>query len=132
MANYVYIASSLDGFIAARDGGIDWLHEIPNPDRSDYGYAEFMGNIDAIVMGRNTFEQVLTFDSWPFDKPVFVLSNSLSELPESMTGKAQIVSGDITKLVNQLNKQGYANLYIDGGRTIQGFLKRDLICLPSR
>ena len=66
MTNYVYIATSLDGFIATSDGGLDWLFEIPNPDQSDYGYSEFISGIDAIVMGRNTFEKVLTFSDWPY------------------------------------------------------------------
>ncbi len=127
MTNYVYIATSLDGFIATSDGNIDWLLEIPNPEQSDYGYAEFMSGIDGIVMGRNTFEKVLTFDKWAYNKPVFVLSNSLTKLPEEIVDKAEIVSGDIKKLINQLNQQGYRNLYIDGGRVIQSFLKEDLI-----
>lgn len=54
--NYVYIAASIDGYIATKDGGIDWLHEQPNPTNDDYGYSEFVGKVDAIVMGRNTFE----------------------------------------------------------------------------
>ena len=67
MTNYVYIATSLDGFIATSDGNIDWLYEIPNPSHSDYGYAEFMSGIDAIVMGRKTFEKVLSFGDWVYD-----------------------------------------------------------------
>ncbi|VEP13535.1 Bifunctional deaminase-reductase domain protein [Hyella patelloides LEGE 07179] len=127
MANYVYIATSLDGFIATSDGGLDWLYELPNPEQSDYGYAEFMSCIDAIVMGRNTFEKVLTFDEWPYDKPVFILSNSLAKLPEHILDKAEIVSGDIKRLINQLNQRGYKNLYVDGGGVIQSFLQEDLI-----
>ncbi|MDY6898144.1 MAG: dihydrofolate reductase family protein [Cyanobacteriota bacterium] len=127
MKNYVYIATSLDGFIASSDGSIDWLYEIPNPSQSDYGYAEFMNGIDAIVMGRNTFEKVLSFGDWVYDKPVFILSNSLTELPRDMVGKAKIVNGQIKNIVKQLNLQGYNNLYIDGSQTIQSFLKEDLI-----
>ncbi len=127
MANYVYIATSLDGFIATSDGGLDWLYEFPNPEQSDYGYADFISKIDAIVMGRNTFEKVLTFGEWPYDQPVFLLSNSLTTLPEHILDRATIVNGDIKKLVNQLNQQGYKNLYIDGGSVIQSFLKEDLI-----
>ncbi|MEO0841503.1 MAG: dihydrofolate reductase family protein [Cyanobacteria bacterium J06643_5] len=127
MTNYVYIATSLDGFIATKDGNIDWLYEIPNPTDSDYGYAEFMSGIDAIVMGRNTFEKVLSFDEWVYDKPVFILSNSLTVIPENIADKAKIVSGEIKNLVKKLNSQGYNNLYIDGGQTIQSFLKEDLI-----
>ena len=127
MTNYIYIASSLDGFIATKDGGLDWLNETPNPDQSDYGYAEFNSGIDAIVMGRNTFEKVLTFDSWPYDKPVFVLSNSLDSVPDDIAGKAEIVKGDLRKLIDNLKKRGFQNLYVDGGRVIQSFLEEDLI-----
>ncbi len=127
MKNYIYIATSLDGFIATSDGGVDWLDKIPNPEKSDYGYGEFISGIDAIVMGRNTFEKVLTFGSWPYDKPVFVLSNTLTELPKAMVGKAEIVNGNLHELIKILNGRGYKNLYIDGGRVIQSFLKEDLI-----
>lgn len=127
MANYVYIATSLDGFIATSDGGLDWLYTLANPEQSDYGYADFISKIDAIVMGRNTFEKVLTFGEWPYDRPVFLLSNSLATLPERILDKAEIVNGDIKKLVNQLNQRGYNNLYVDGGGVIQSFLKEDLI-----
>ena len=128
MANYVYIATSLDGFIATADGGVDWLDEIPNPDQSDFGYSEFIRHIDAIVMGRNSFKKVLTFGDWPYNKPVFVLSNTLKAVPENLVDTVEIVSGtDIKLLVHQLNKRGYQNLYIDGGRTIQSFLAEDMI-----
>lgn len=127
MTNYVYIATSLDGFIATSDGGLDWLEEIPNPEQNDYGYAEFIKSIDAIVMGRKTFEKVITFGQWIYDKPVFILSNSLTELPEHFLGKAEIVRGDMKKIITQLNQKGYKNLYIDGGRVIQSFLQEDLI-----
>ncbi|MCJ7716323.1 MAG: dihydrofolate reductase family protein, partial [Anaerolineales bacterium] len=66
MANIVYIATSLDGFIARKDGSIDWLMDIPNPDNSDYGFSAFMERIDGIIMGRNTFETVLSFGQWPY------------------------------------------------------------------
>ncbi len=127
MTNYVYIATSLDGFIATSDGGLDWLEEVPNPEQSDYGYAEFIKGIDAIVMGRNTFEKVITFSQWVYDKPVFILSNSLTKLPEHILDRAEIIRGDIKELITQLNQKGYKNLYIDGGRVIQSFLQEDLI-----
>lgn len=68
MKNYVYIATSLDGYIATVDGGIDWLSEIPNPNNSDYGFNDFIQRVDAIVMGRKTFEKVLSFGQWPYTK----------------------------------------------------------------
>jgi dihydrofolate reductase len=127
VAIYVYVGVSLDGFIAAADGDLDWLNEIPNPDESDYGFAEFISSIDAIVMGRNTFEKVLTFDSWPYEKPVFVLSNSLKDVPQSLGTKAEIVSGPLRALVSQLRERGFAHLYVDGGIVIQSFLEEDLV-----
>lgn len=72
MSNIVYIATSLDGYIAGPNNDMDWLHQVPNPDGSDFGFADFMANIDALVMGRNTFEMVLSFGvEWPYNKPVF-------------------------------------------------------------
>lgn len=127
MANYIYIATSLDGFIATKDGGLNWLSEIPNPDQSDFGFAEFMNGIDAIVMGRNTFEVVTSFGIWPYEKPVFVLSNTLQAVPEEFTDKAEIIQGKPSEVMQTLNDQGYKNLYIDGGKTIQSFLKEELI-----
>jgi len=127
MTNSVYVATSLDNFIATRGGGLEWLNEVPNPGQSDYGFAEFMSRIDAVVMGRNTFETVIAFDSWPYPVPVFVLSASLKTLPGNVAGKAEIIHGDPRDLVKQLNERGYRNLYIDGGRTIQRFLQEDLI-----
>ena len=128
MANYVYIATSLDGFIATPDGGVGWLDEIPNPDQSDFGYGEFMARVDAIVMGRNSFEKVLTFGTWPYEKPVFVLSSTLKQVPDDLVDTVEIVSGkDLKTLVEQLDKRGYHHLYIDGGRTVQSFLAEDLI-----
>lgn len=127
MANIVYIATSLDGFIAAKDGGIDWLMEVPNPDGSDYGFAEFMNRIDAILMGRNTFETAAGFDMWIYTKKVFVLSSKLKEIPERLRDKAELVTGSPGEIVDKLGAKGYRNLYIDGGKTINSFLAEDMI-----
>ena len=128
MANKVFIATSLDGCIADKNGGIDWLHNIPNPDNLDMGYNNFMKGIDAIVMGKNTFETVCGFNiDWPYAVPVFVLSNSLQNIPEKFKDKAKLVNGDLTEIIAQINASGYQNLYIDGGKTIQSFLNKNLI-----
>jgi dihydrofolate reductase len=126
--NSVFIATSLDGYIADKNGGIDWLHSIPNPNNDDMGYVEFTKDIDALVMGRTTFETVCGFDvDWPYTKPVFVLSNTLNELPESHKGKAFLIKGSLTEILEQIYQKGYYRLYIDGGTTIRNFLKADLI-----
>lgn len=127
MANIVYIACSLDGFIARKDGSIDWLMDIPNPDNSDYGFSAFLKRIDGILMGRNTFETVLSFGQWPYTKPVYVLSSTLKEVPPHLRDKAEVVQGDLPGIIASLKSKGIKHLYIDGGRTIQSFLKQDLI-----
>ena len=126
--NSVFIATSLDGYIADKNDGIDWLNSVPNPDNDDMGYLEFSNRIDALVMGRKTFETVLGFDvDWPYDKPVFVLSNKLKEIPESHKDKAYLARGTLTQILEQIHQKGHKRLYIDGGTTIRNFLKADLI-----
>lgn len=126
--NKVFIATSLDGYIADKNGRIDWLHSIPNPDNIDMGYGEFNSQIDALLMGRITFETVLGFDiDWPYQKPVFVLSNTLTEIPEKYKDKAYLVKGTLKEIIGNIHKKGFYRLYIDGGKVIQSFLKEDLI-----
>ncbi len=127
MANYVYIAASLDGFIATPDGGIEWLEEAPNPEGGDFGFSVFLARVDGLVMGRVTFEKVLGFDDWPYSIPVFVMSDSLREVPSGLEGKVRIVSGSPGEVCARLGDQGFENLYVDGGRVIQSFLNEDLI-----
>ena len=126
--NKVFIATSLDGYIADKNGGIDWLHSIPNPDNIDMGYTEFISQIDALVMGRTTFETVCGFDiDWPYQKPVFVLSNSMTDIPKEYQDKAELVKGTLSEIIESIHEKACYKLYIDGGRTIQSFLKEDLI-----
>lgn len=127
MTTYVYIAVSLDNYIAGPGGALDWLNEIPNPTQSDFGFAEFLRGIDAVVMGRKTFETMLGFDTWPYSIPVFVFSRSLNALPGNTDGKAELIRGQPIEVMHVLGARGFHNLYVDGGRTIQGFLEADLI-----
>ncbi len=124
----VFIATSLDGFIADRNGGLDWLNSVPNPGQLDMGYKKFVEQVDALVMGRNTFETVCGFDGdWPYNQPVFVLSGTLNTLPEEYRDKAELVKGSLTEVLEKIHNKGYNRLYIDGGLTIQNFLKEDLV-----
>jgi len=128
MKNIVYIATSADGFIATKNGSIDWLMQVPNPDNNDYGYADFMESIDALVMGRKTYDKVLSFDcDWPYTKKVFVLSNSLKYVDPVVEKQVEIINGSLNDILKRLNDNGYKNLYIDGGKTIQNFLKENLV-----
>ena len=123
---HVYIGTSLDGFIARMDGDIDWLVRFADRDAIE-AYREFMGGVDVIVIGRGTFEKVLGFPSWPYDKPVFVLSRSIGALPKNVAEKATVVFREPPDLLNFLAEQGFKAAYIDGGKVIQSFLAEDLI-----
>jgi len=126
MRTTVYVGTSLDGFIARIDGDIDWLIKYQNKDVHD-SYNEFMGRIDAMVIGRGTFEKVISFPEWPYEKKVFVLSTTLKQIPEIVVEKATLISMKPGALLNYLSEKGYSNIYIDGGKVIQSFLKEDLI-----
>ncbi|AZZ96174.1 dihydrofolate reductase family protein [Pseudoalteromonas sp. R3] len=128
MQNIVFIAASLDGFIADKQGKLDWLNSVPNPDNIDTGFNALMERIDAIVMGRNTFDMVMSFDcDWPYVKPVFVVSNTMTKVPQGFEDKVFLAKGDPKEIVKSLNAEGFNKLYIDGGVTIQSFLQDDLI-----
>ncbi|MGB0881747.1 MAG: dihydrofolate reductase family protein [Vicingaceae bacterium] len=126
--NSIFIATSIDGYISDRNGELDWLQSIPNPENNDMGYVEFTSRIDALIMGRTTFETVMGFDvDWPYNKPVFVLSGKLKKIPDSHKGKAFLMKGTLIEILDQIHQQGHERLYIDGGTTIRNFLKEDLI-----
>ena len=125
-----YVATSLDGFISRRDGSIDWLNDFNAlvPKGEDLGYAQFMSSVDALVMGRNTFEQVLTFGAWPYgDTPVVVLSRQLKSLPGDVSDTVSLSADEPVKLVERLFARGWKHLYVDGGLTVQSFLSAGLI-----
>ncbi|MEQ8177676.1 MAG: dihydrofolate reductase family protein [Amphiplicatus sp.] len=119
----VFVGASVDGFIARADGGLDWLPE----DCEDHGYNEFMATVDALVMGRNTFEIVLAFGGWAYgDKPVFVLSNRpLPPVPDGAI--VERLSGAPTEIMSALAARGVGHVYVDGGIVIQSFLREGLV-----
>ena len=141
----VFIATSLDGFIARPDGALDWLpgsgnesdansSDVPEVDSAaeveDHGWGAFWGSVDGLVMGRNTFEKVLEISPgmWPYEGTrVIVLSNTLTAVPEELEGKAELYAGDPQALLEKLEKEGHECLYIDGGVVIQTFLRQGLI-----
>lgn len=116
-----YVACSLDGFIATADGGIDWLTEFG--DVEAYGYTEFYAAVDAIVMGRTTYEQVLTFGEWPHaDRPVWVLArNTVSAVADGVTVSAA-APGDV---VAELESLGHRTIWLVGGGELAGSFARD-------
>lgn len=120
----VFIGTSVDGFIARPNGDLDWLPVDDEP----HGYDEFIASVDAIVIGRKTFETVLTFGGWPYgSKRVVVLSSRHVDLSSVVGGVVEQMAGPPAEIVSQLAASGSHNLYIDGGLTIQGFLRAGLI-----
>lgn len=122
-----YMAQSLDGYIAGPNGELDWLEDIENPDESDFGFADFMATVDALLMGKHTFEKVASFGFWPYDKPVYVASNSLISLPEDLRDKASIVSGSLPDMLAHLESDNVRSVYIDGGQLIQSAIRHGVL-----
>jgi len=125
----VFIATSLDGFIARKNGGLDWL---PGSDGmaggEDYGYHEFFGSIDTLVIGRKTYETVSSFKAWPYHgKKVVILSSGYPKSKMFLAEGVEGVSSSPRELVRQLEVEGSRQVYVDGGKTIQGFLQAGLI-----
>ena len=119
----VFIATSLDGFIAREDGSLDWLMGATSSS-DDHGYGAFMASVDTLVMGRGTFDKVLTFGEWPYpNKRVVVLSETLKALPAGLGEGIELHPGPIPALLEHLTATGAKSLYLDGGKLIQGFLR---------
>lgn len=125
----VFIATSLDGFIARKNGDLDWL---PGSDGEtggeDYGFKGFFMSIDTLVMGRNTYELALKFKEWPYHgKHVVVLSSSFPRIPKYLADGVEGSSASPEELMYRLATSGSAHVYVDGGKTIQSFLRANLI-----
>ena len=120
----VFVGTSVDGFIARVNGGLDWL---PSGGGEPHGYDEFIASVDTIVIGRKTFETVLGFGGWAYGKkPVVVLSSRpIATAPAGAV--VERMSGAPTEIVAQLETRGIRHIYVDGGITIQRFLEAGLI-----
>jgi dihydrofolate reductase len=120
----VFIGTSVDGFIARANGAIDWL---PEGGGEPHGYDEFMAGVDAIVIGRNTFETVLSFDAWPYGKKRVVVLSTRALDVSAIDGVVEQMSGEPAQIAAGLAARGIHHLYVDGGITIQRFLAAGLI-----
>ena len=126
----VFIAVSLDGFIARPNGSIDWLDQANTliPEGEDLGFRDFMDKTDAMIMGRLTYEKALSFSEWPYaDKMVFVMSHKGIKIPEALSESVISSSEAPADLLNWLALRGVRQVYVDGGLTIQSFLREGLI-----
>lgn len=124
----VFIATSIDGYIAKKNNDIDWLTQFTPPtgedEDKDCGFSKFFSSVDALVMGRNTYNVVSHFDPWPYEgKRVIVLSSTLT----SVCKQAELFNGDITQLIKELHDDGVKHIYVDGGATISQFMNIGLI-----
>jgi dihydrofolate reductase len=121
----VFVGTSLDGFIARANGSFDFL---PADGGESHGYEEFFASVDAVVMGRNTFEVVLPFPEWPYGKKrVVVLSSRSVDLSSIRNGVVEQMSGEPAEIIAKLAATGSHHLYIDGGITVQRFLRAGLV-----
>lgn len=125
---HVFIATSLDGYIARADGDIGWLLARDDPSE-DHGYDAFIADKDLVVMGRGSYEKVCTFDQWPYTLPVLVLSKQLagSAVPPALHGKLRFADLAPAALMDELASQGVRRIYLDGGRLLQSFLRAGLV-----
>lgn len=114
---------SIDGYIAKKDGNLNWL-EYGHTGDEDYGFKKFIDSVDALVLGRNTYEVVSGFDKWPYEgKRVVVLSNTLNKV----RNKAELFCGQLTHLATMLHSEGIKHMWIDGGITVSKFLEAGLV-----
>ena len=126
----VFIATSLDGYIARENGDLDWLDDANTtvPEGEDYGFAAFMATVDMLVMGRKTYEQVLAFGEWPYgDTPITVMSRKPVELPDNVPKTVTHSSESPQELCDRLELNGIRHIYVDGGNTVQRFLSAKLV-----
>lgn len=123
-----FIATSLDGFIARSDDRIDWLENATSDATEDYGYEQFIKSVSVVVMGRKTFQKILSFPEWPFhNQSVIVLSTTLKEVPDSLGDQVQLFNGPVTELATLLAAEGEQHVYVDGSHAIKAFIKKDLL-----
>lgn len=125
---HVFIAASLDGYIARPDGALDWLERQPVRGE-DHGFTSFMDRMSGIVMGRASYEKVLAFADWPYSKPLVVLSQSLKpqSVPDRLKGMVEITHLSPDSLFDYLGQKGWQHAYVDGGQVIQSCLRLGLI-----
>ncbi len=128
ITGHVFIATSVDGFIARENGDIGWLLERDDP-TEDHGYDAFIADKDVIVMGRGSFDSIRHVTPWPYNRPVLVLSASLSEgdLPQELSGKVRISARSPADAMAMLQAEGRRRAYVDGGQIVQAFLRAGLI-----
>lgn len=127
-AAHVFVAASLDGFIARRDGGMDWL-EVPGGAAEDHGYADFIARMDAILMGARTFRSLRDAPDWPFALPVLAMSRRAGGLaiPAALRGRVETCPLSPRAALEAAAARGWSRVQVDGGRLVQAFVAEGLV-----
>ncbi len=125
---HVFIAASLDGFIARKDHTLDWLPQ-EKVEGEDPGYDTFIESVEGLIMGRASFKNVLSFGDWPYQKPVIVLSKTLTDndIPKELKNKVEISQLSPEKIMQSVQDRGWKRVYVDGGQVVQSFIRAGLI-----
>lgn len=125
---HIFIATSLDGYVARRDGELDWLMK-QKTDGEEHGFAALMEAVDGLVMGRGSFQNVLSFGDWPYIKPVVIMSKSLTpeDIPDHLRDKVRLSSQEPEALMQALDEEGWKKAYVDGGKLVQSFIRAGLV-----
>lgn len=125
---HVFMAMSLDGFVARQDHALDWLMK-QKTGGEEHGFEDFYASVDGMVMGSGSFRTVLSFDAWPYEKPVFVMSQSMtqSDVPEGLRDKVHVTDQDPRALMTSLETESWKRVYVDGGKVVQTFMRERLI-----
>lgn len=125
---HVMMAMSLDGFVARKDHKLDWLMK-QKTQGEDHGFEEFLASIDVIVMGSGSFNTVLGFDEWPYEKPVMVMSGQLSQkdVPTELQAKVEITKLPPLAIMESMKHRNWDRVYVDGGAVVQSFMREGLI-----
>lgn len=125
---HINMAMTLDGYVARPDHSLDWLFKQPT-NAEEHGFQEFMDSIDVLVMGSGSLRTVLGFDEWPYEKPVVVLSETMTQedIPEGLHDKIEISSLSPEALWEDFDTRGLNRVYVDGGAIIRSFLKAGFV-----
>lgn len=125
-----FLAISVDGYLAGKNGDLTWLDKANQqvPEGEDCGYNAFIKPIDALIMGRKTYEKILSFKVvWPYTMPVYVLTSHPLTVPDNLKNKIIATQQSPLALIRQLAKQNHQHIYVDGGQTVRSFLDAGLL-----
>lgn len=133
----IFVVVSADGYLSTTDDSLDWLGNAGNKsadmsEHADMGFNDFLGATDCMIISRKCMQRISSFnlspEQWPYgNRRIIVLSNTVKTIPDNLKGRVEIYSGNVVKLLDQLEEKGFSHAYVDGGVTITSFLTLRLI-----